>query len=169
MKLSILTMTLALLAAFPLTANAFDNDKVPALQNAAETVVETVTDAPEVKATMEKADAMEDPAIKAVVFYSDSCGSCKILEPRVKEAMGAINQDRVEVIKLDFSNKDTIEATKTLATTAGVNDILQEYGAKSGFVVLVNKDGEVIEKLTKKDETSDIAGKLAMSIAKSAS
>ena len=163
MKLSILTMALAFLAATPLTANAFDNDKVPALQNAADTVVAAVTATPE-------ADAMiKEPTIKAVVFYSDSCGSCKILDPRMKAALNAVNQDEVKVVKLDFSSKETIEATKTLATTAGVNDVLQKYGAKTGFAVLVNQDGEIIEKLTKKDETADIAGKLAMSIAKNAS
>ena len=162
MKFSLLVAAFALIAAFPLTAKAFDNEKIPELKKT-ETMVKAEA--------MVKADAMveavtETPAIKAVVFYSDSCGSCKILDPRMKAALNAINPAEIEVVKFDFSNKETIEATKVLAATAGVENILQEYGAKTGFIVLVNEAGEVVEKLTKQDETADIAGKLAMSIAK---
>jgi len=148
MKFPLIMAAFALLAALPLTAKAFDNDKVPMLKDA---------DA--------MAEVVEAPAIKAVIFYSDTCGSCKILDPRMKEAMNAINKDEVEVVKFDFSNKDAIEATKTLAAKSKVENILQEYGAKTGFVVLVNSQGEIVEKLTKADEIVDIAVKVAKSIA----
>ena len=151
MKFSLILATLALLIAFPLTTKAFDNDKMPALKTVGDVAADVM--------------AEEAPAIKAVIFYADSCGSCKILDPRMKAALNAINPAEIDVVKLDFSNKDTIEETKVLAKTAGVDNILQQYGAKTGFIVLVNEQGEVVEKLTKKDEAADIAGKIAVSIA----
>ena len=67
---------------------------------------------------MEEKPAMEatmKTPVQAVVFYSDTCGSCKILEPKMEAAMQAVNMDKINVVKFDFSNKETIEATKMLA------------------------------------------------------
>ena len=108
---------------------------------------------------------MAEPTLKAIAFHSDSCGSCKILGPKMKDAMGAINQDRIDVVKFDFTNKETIAKTKELANSKGVNNILQQFGAKTGFVVIVNKDGNVVDKLKVNDSTAEIAAKLAKAIA----
>lgn len=107
---------------------------------------------------------MEGHKAKAVVFYSDSCGACKILDPKMKEAMQAINTNMIDVVMFDFSSKDTIEATKTLAKEKGVESTLQAYGAKTGFVVLLNHKGEEVGKLTIEDTTAEIAGKVASAI-----
>lgn len=107
------------------------------------------------------------PAVKAVVFYSDSCGACKVLEPKMMKAMKAINMDNIDIVKLDFSNKETIDATKALAHDKKVDHILQKFGAKTGFVTLLNSDGEIVEKLGANDSVEDIAVKLAKSIVKS--
>jgi len=119
------------------------------------------------KDKMGKMDKMSMEAkmekVNAVVFYSDTCGSCKILEPKMMDAMGVINMDAVNVVKLDFSNKETIEASKKLAMDNGVNATLQSYGAKTGFVVLVDNDGNEISKLTVNDSAADIAAKLTAS------
>ncbi|MEM7618667.1 MAG: thioredoxin family protein [Pseudomonadota bacterium] len=113
---------------------------------------------------MMKKHMMEDKAkVHAVVFYSDTCGSCKILEPKMEEAMGVVNTDRVNVVKLDFSNAASIEASKKLAADQGVGSTLQAYGAKTGFVVLVDDAGNEIAKLTKKDSAADIAAKVTAS------
>jgi len=102
--------------------------------------------------------------VKLVMFYSDTCGSCKILEPRVSDAMKAINGDALEVVKFDFSNKASIEATKKMATEKDVAAVLQSYGAKTGFAVLVDGQGNEVAKLTINHETTDIAEELAKSI-----
>ena len=106
----------------------------------------------------------EQNAVKAVVFYAANCGSCKILEPRMEEALQAINKDKVEVVKFDFSSKETIEATKALANEKNVNDILQQYGAKTGFVVLLDKEGKEVSKLKVDDNSADIASKIVKAI-----
>ena len=109
-------------------------------------------------------DAMEAPKAKAVMFYSDSCGSCKILDPKMTEAMSAINTDMIDVVKFDFSSKDTIEATKALATEKGVDSVLQSYGAKTGFVVLLDSEGNEVGTLKKDHSAAEIAAKVAEAI-----
>lgn len=103
--------------------------------------------------------------IKAVVFFSETCSSCKILEPRLTEAMNVINPDKLQIVKFDFTDKKKIMATKELAEKQNVNDILQKYGARTGFVSLVNKDGQEVDLINVDDNTADIAAKLAKAIA----
>ena len=104
------------------------------------------------------------PVITAVAFHSDNCGSCKILGPRMKEAMQAINMGKVKVVKFDFTSKETIATTKTVAKAQGVDHVLQQYGAKTGFVVLLNGEGKEVGKLKVDDNTADIAAKLVKAI-----
>jgi thiol-disulfide isomerase/thioredoxin len=114
---------------------------------------------------MHKDKAMaKNTVVTAVAFHSDNCGSCKILGPRMKEAMQVINTDKVDVVKFDFTNKNTIAAAKALAKEKGINTVLQKYGAKTGFVVLLNAKGEEVAKLKVDDNTADIAAKLAKAI-----
>lgn len=108
---------------------------------------------------------MDAPVIKAVAFHSDTCGTCKILGPKVKAAFGVINKDKLEVVKFNFTDKGTIAKTRELAKSKNVNDILQKFGAKTGFVVLVNGKGEIVEKLNASDSMPEIAAKLAKAIA----
>jgi thiol-disulfide isomerase/thioredoxin len=109
--------------------------------------------------------AMEKTAkITAVAFHSDSCGSCKILGPRMKEAMKAVNADKINLVKFDFSNAKTTAATKTLAAEKGVDSVLQQYGAKTGFIVLLNNHGKEVGKLKVDDTSADIAAKIAKAI-----
>ena len=124
---------------------------------------------------MGKNDAKEiiSPQVNAVIFYSDTCGSCKILEPKMMDAMAVINTDRINVVKLDFSNEATIEASKIRAKENNVGTTLQAYGVKTGFVVLVDNEGNEIGKISVDDSAEDIATKLttaalSMKIAKDA-
>ena len=118
------------------------------------------------KMMMDKKPAMAAEAqnVKAVVFFSENCSSCKVLDPKMKAAMKAINTDKIDVVKLDFTSKETIEATKVLATDKELGGLLQKFGAKTGFVTLVGADGQIIEKITKTDSEADIAAKLASAI-----
>lgn len=136
MKLSFLALALVILAGIPHIAKATDT-----------------------KSTATKS------TITAVSFHSDTCGSCKILDPKIKDAMNAINKDKIDMVKLDFTNKDTIEQSKALANEKGLNDILQQYGSRTGFIVLVNAEGKEVDKLKVDDSTADIAAKVAKAIA----
>ncbi|NCO03360.1 MAG: hypothetical protein GW903_04140 [Alphaproteobacteria bacterium] len=118
------------------------------------------------KKMMDEKPAMtaEAPKVKAVVFYSDSCSACKVLGPKMEQAMQAINMDKIAVVKLDFSSKETIEATKVLATDEELGGLLQKFGAKTGFVTLVGSDGQIIDTIGKDDTESQIAAKLVTAI-----
>ena len=165
MKILPLIAAFSVIASAPAIASDFDKTKMPEAK--ATMAVKSEAQTMQKDAMMEKEMQAEiAPTIKAVMFYADNCGSCKILDPKLQEAMTIINDEKLELVKFDFSNKDKIAMTRDLAKNAEVDNILQEYGAKTGFVVLVNQKGEVVEKLTKKDDTAEIAGKLAMSIAK---
>ena len=144
MKLSLLIAAFALIVALPTGAKAADNNKTPMAE--AESV-------------------MPAPVIKAITFHSDSCGSCKILKPRMIEAMEIINQDKVQAVTFDFTNKDTIAQTREIAKAQNVDAVLQKYGAKTGFVVLVQENGDIVETIKVGDNTAAIAAKLATAVA----
>ncbi len=136
MKLSLLSLALVVLAGIPHLANAAEGKH-----------------------------AAPDPVIKAVAFHSDNCGACKILGPKMKQAMGAVNMEKIDVVKFNFTDAASIEETKALAVKKGVNDVLTKFGAKTGFVALVNGKGEITDKLNASDSVADIAAKLARAIA----
>ena len=62
---------------------------------------------------MTKADA----PTTVVLFYAENCGACKILDPKLKEAVQAQADGAIDLVVFDFSNRERIEATKTLAAT----------------------------------------------------
>jgi len=108
--------------------------------------------------------AAEAQNVRAVVFYSENCGSCKILDPKMKAAMAAVNTDKIDVVKLDFTSKETIEATKVLAVDKELGGLLQKFGAKTGFVTLVDANGQIIDKIGKNDTEAEIAAKVTKAI-----
>lgn len=113
----------------------------------------------------EHKEMMAKPAVKAVAFHSDNCGSCKILGPRMQEAMNAINQDKVDLVKLDFTDEDTTQKTMSMAAGKGLSGIIEENGTKTGWVALVNAEGKVVDKIKVDHDTPEIAAKLAKAIA----
>lgn len=150
MKFTLLTAAFALFLTAPAQAETFETTTPPKMVMATEHTME---------------EKIEAPAIKAVAFHSDSCGSCKIIGPRMMEAITIINPAKLSMVKFDFTNKQSIAATKELAKKANVDNILQKYGAKTGFVVLVNNAGDVVDTIKVDHDTSEIASKLAMAIA----
>ncbi len=154
MKFSLFLMAFALINVLPITAHAFDETKMPALKAHGGEVHQE---------TMVKAE--QAVAIKAVAFHSDSCGSCKVIGPRIVEALEIINPNKVEMIKFDFTNKQTIEETKSLAAAKNVNPILQKYGARTGWIALVDANGAVVDQIKVDHDTGEMAAKLAIAIA----
>lgn len=100
------------------------------------------------------------PKAKAVVFFSEQCGSCKIIDPLMQEALTKIDGDKIDVVKFDFTDAQAIQKTKALAADKDVRYLLTEYGAKTGFIVLLDKDGKMTDKITKTDDLESIVNKL---------
>lgn len=99
-------------------------------------------------------------SVKAVMFFSENCGSCKILDPKFKAAMGVVNQDKIKFVKLDFTDNTTSQAALESAKEHNVENIVQQFGSKTGFISIVNNEGEIVGKITKSDSEADIAAKL---------
>jgi thiol-disulfide isomerase/thioredoxin len=109
--------------------------------------------------------AMQDTkSVSVVMFHADNCGACKILAPKMEEALNQADQTKLDVVKFDFSNRQTIEETKALAEAKGLNSTLQTYGAKTGFAVLVDSDGNILETIKFNDDVDEISAKLAKAI-----
>lgn len=113
--------------------------------------------------TQEAAITLAKP-VTAIMFFSQQCTSCKILDPRMKKAMQAVNQNKINVVTFDFSNRDAIAKTKADAQENGLGDVLQKYGAKTGYVVLLNSNGQEIDKIKVGDDEKEIAHKLTNAI-----
>lgn len=111
-----------------------------------------------------KAMMAEKAPVTAVMFFSENCGSCKIIDPRLEEASAAFNNEKLAIVKLDFTNDATKAATKELAAAKNLTATLEEYGPKTGFALLVNAQGEVVDQIKVDHDTSDIAAKIAKAI-----
>lgn len=99
------------------------------------------------------------------VFYADWCGSCKILEPKMEEAMKQMdNADALNIVKFDLTNAETKAASVTMAAENDLTDLYNARAPKTGFAVLVNNDENPVT-LTKADSVEDIKAKLETFIA----
>ena len=101
---------------------------------------------------------------RIVTFYSDSCGSCKILEPKLAQAYAILNEDVYTAVKYDFSSKATIAATRHLADETGTNDTLMAYGAKTGFAVVLDSEGHEVAVLKKDMSVPAIVAKITEAV-----
>ena len=106
-----------------------------------------------------KSYAAEAPALYAVAFHADWCGSCKVLGSNVVKARGKSDLDSQNVlfVKLDLTNKATRDQSSLMASALGIKDFYEENNGKTGFVLLVNsKTGEAVGKLTKDMDSGQI-------------
>ena len=96
---------------------------------------------------------------KAVLIYADWCGSCKILDPKVKAIQASANIPGLDFVTLDFTDKNP-ENFYAQADAAGVSDAMKTYLAgtiKTGQLVLVDMDDQkALSKVTKTFEPADI-------------
>lgn len=109
-------------------------------------------------------ESAAETKIQIVAFHSDNCGSCKILAPKMKQAMSAVNKSRIEKVKFDLTNEETKAESLARAKAKGLEDIYNSYAPKTGMVLILDKDGKEAVKITKEDSAEDIAHKLASAI-----
>jgi len=122
------------------------------------------------KAESSNAATAVETKTKAVLIYADWCGSCKILDPKVKAIQASANIPGLDFVTLDFTDKNP-DNFYSQAEAAGVSDAMKTYLAgkiKTGQLLLVDMDDQqVMSKVTKTFESSDIM--TAMKAAVSAS
>ena len=96
---------------------------------------------------------------KAVLIYADWCGSCKVLDPKIKAIQSNVTIPGLSFVTLDYSDKNP-DSFYAQAEAAGVGGAIKEYLAdtiKTGQLLLVDIDNQkVLSKVTKTFEPSDI-------------
>jgi len=108
-------------------------------------------------AGMKPLAAMDKPVV--AVFYADWCGSCKILDPKMKQAVGMMDKDAVDVVMFDLTDEETKAKSAALAGEKGLTDLYNAHAPKTGYAVLV-KDGKAAMRITKNDSVEVIKAKL---------
>ena len=118
-----------------------------------------VVETGKVKEMAVKASEVMDTKTKAVLIYADWCGSCKVLDPKIKKVQSMGNIPGVEYVTLDYTAKDA-EAFYAQAEAAGVQDVVKAYfdgTIKTGQLLLVDMDDQkVVGKVTKTLEPAQI-------------
>ncbi len=100
-----------------------------------------------------------------VLFYADWCPNCKILDPKLKEALSDIDQDKLSMVTFDYTDRERILASKDLAAAKGLTDLQKSYGAKTGFAVLADESGKEISVISSEDSAEIIHDKIVAAIA----
>lgn len=118
----------------------------------------------------EKAPAAVEAKTAGVLIYADWCGSCKVLDPKVKKvrAMGAV--PGLKFITLDYTAKDP-QAFYAQADAAGVGDAVKAHfgeAISTGKLLLIDLDDQkVLNTVTKTFEAADIAAAFKDAVAAS--
>ena len=107
---------------------------------------------------------------KAVLIYAKWCGSCKVLDPKVKaaKAMGAV--PGLEFVVLDYTEKDA-DAFYAAAAQAGVEEAVRAHmdgNIKTGQLLLIDVDDKtVLSKVTKTFDAAQILTAMKDAVAQS--
>lgn len=93
-----------------------------------------------------------------VLFYADWCASCKVLEPKIKEARASLAKDTpVLFVTLDLTDEGSRNQAAMLASLVNIESIYAAHSGKTGFMLLVDaKSKEVRQTLTKTDSLQTI-------------
>jgi len=118
--------------------------------------------APGLPAAGEGAESVEPERI-AVLFYADWCGSCEVLDPKIKEARSELEADaKTLFVTFDLTDDAARAQTAMLAETLGLGSIYEAHGGKTGFMLVVDADDpSILHKLTKTDDVATIRTRLA--------
>ncbi len=113
----------------------------------------------------EKERTITSPKLIAVMFHSDYCGSCKAMEPRIKDAAEKLTDKPVLFVTLDLTDDKTKKQAELLAGALGLDKVWSENHTRTGFMKLVNADSkEAVETITVRHQAGDIVDKAAAAI-----
>jgi len=109
--------------------------------------------------------SQEQPVI-AAMFYSNWCGACQILDPRIEAVKPEFSGHKVDFVKFDFSYALVRgKAIKTLAEEKGIANIYAKNKGRTGFMLLIDPATEtVMDIVTIRDSKEAIAAKLQRSL-----
>lgn len=95
------------------------------------------------------APAFAKPTLYAVNFTASWCPNCRVLDPRLAEALARRNDPRVELVALDISDDKSWDASTERAIEKDVIEVHNAYIGTTGLVVLTAADtGERVACIT---------------------
>lgn len=82
----------------------------------------------------------QQPEIYVVMFSANWCGPCKIVEPKIKQALNALGDPDIEYLDIDISNPALSDAG---AHKAFDREIVPQYNSwlgVTGFAAIIDAD-----------------------------
>jgi len=118
---------------------------------------------------MAKASESEQPQVIGLMFYADTCGSCKILDPKVEAAQQSFANDPVLFLTFDHSNPASQKQAALLAEAVGLASVYSSEKKASGFMLLVDpKSQQVLARITRSMSETDIQATIQSALEQSA-
>lgn len=115
-------------------------------------------------------DAGQEPTTVALLFYADWCGSCKELDPKLREARSALADEPVLFLTFDHTDEETSRQAAMLAHAVDLEEIYAEHAGRTGFLLLVHPDEKaVVGQVTREATPDEIRREIAKSLNKEAS
>ena len=101
------------------------------------------------------------PLVRVVFFSSEFCGACHVLAPRLDALAEGFASQPVAFITFHQTwrvfNGDRLRAR---ADAAGLMDIYDAHKGATGFALLVGPEGQVLDRLTIRDDLNAMATKI---------
>jgi hypothetical protein len=99
----------------------------------------------------------ETPKIIGLLMYSDTCASCKVLEPKLNAIKKDFTGQPILFTRVDQSNDFTKHQSVLYSSLLGVQQIYAEQGGKTGYMLLIDtKDKKVLGKLIKTQSEAEL-------------
>lgn len=88
--------------------------------------------------------------IIAVKFHADWCGSCKAMGTAFTDLENKLDGQPVLFVELDLTNRTTARQASYMINALGAPEIWNEFGGKTGFILLLDENRSVVGKLDSK-------------------
>ncbi|TVQ85545.1 MAG: thioredoxin [Micavibrio sp.] len=86
-------------------------------------------------------EKIERPEITIMKFDAEWCASCRAMEPALKEFLEETAGKPVLFVPLNLTDKNTRQHSAYLAASLGFGDVFEKHGDRTGFALLLDKDG----------------------------
>ncbi|MEM1027498.1 MAG: thioredoxin domain-containing protein [Planctomycetota bacterium] len=101
-------------------------------------------------ANADEAEKSATPELLVVKFHADWCGSCKSMGDTFEDLTSKLDSEPVLFVELDQTTTPGREQAGYLMNAMGGGAVWDEFGGKTGFILVINPAGmSVVGKLTK--------------------